>query len=242
MRDGAVMLSYEWDEGLPASLTRILISPEDEARLKAYQDLIVGLSESGGRGALPLERVLEALLVMAGQRAGDAAAENRAALLTLAFFVNGKGLGAILPAARTWPKPAPRNVTLAGRHEFAQHFSVSAALAATAGSPLSDAVGLFKEIDDSRGGSGFSFNDIAADRAGTRFAVLATGGRAGAGKAQKLASGLTAASIFPKVNDLPEFMPEAEFKRRFGGTEGAEYKRLMAEIERRIAALPPYRE
>ena len=34
---------------------------------------------------------------------------------------------------------------------------------------LSDVIGLYKEIEDSRGGSGFSFNDIAADRAGTRF-------------------------------------------------------------------------
>jgi len=37
------------------------------------------------------------------------------------------------------------------------------------GTPLADAVGLWKELADARrGGSGFSFNDIAADRAGTR--------------------------------------------------------------------------
>ena len=38
--------------------------------------------------------------------------------------------------------------------------------------------------------------------------------------------------------DLPEFMPEAEFKRRFGGTQGEPYRKMMKEIERRIAALP----
>jgi hypothetical protein len=36
-------------------------------------------------------------------------------------------------------------------------------------------------------------------------------------------------------------MPAAEFKRRFGGVDAPEYKKMMAEIERRIAALPFYR-
>jgi hypothetical protein len=45
----------------------------------------------------------------------------------------------------------------------------------------------------------------------------------------------------PATADLPEFMQEAEFKRRFGGIDGAEYKKMMAEIDRRIAALPLYR-
>jgi hypothetical protein len=36
-------------------------------------------------------------------------------------------------------------------------------------------------------------------------------------------------------------MPEAEFKRRFGGVNAIDYKKMMAEIDRRIAALPLYR-
>jgi len=47
--------------------------------------------------------------------------------------------------------------------------------------------------------------------------------------------------IMPAVRDLPEFMPEAEFKRRFGGIGAPAYKRMMDDIERRIAALPLYR-
>ena len=45
----------------------------------------------------------------------------------------------------------------------------------------------------------------------------------------------------PNTADLPEYMQEAEFKRVFGGVDGPEYKLMMAEIERRIAALPLYR-
>ena len=46
------------------------------------------------------------------------------------------------------------------RDDFPKHFIISAALAAHAGTPLSDAVGVYKEIADSRGGSGFSFGTL----------------------------------------------------------------------------------
>ena len=238
MRGGALLVEYEWSDRLPDAIKGVLVSSEDQIRLKAYQERIAQVASADGKGGLPMEQVLRALMRLASERGGDAVAENRAAIIALAFFVNGKGLGAVIPAARGWPKPAARNVTLAGRHDFAQHYSISAAIAASAGSPLADAVGLYKEVDDSQGGSGFSFNDIAADRAGVRFGELATISPAGAQKAQRAAAGrFTASDMFPEVKDLPEFMQEAEFKRRFGGVGGAEYKKMMVEIERRIAAL-----
>ena len=54
-----------------------------------------------------------------------------------------------------------------------RHLLISAARAAEGGGPLSDAIGVYKEVSDSRGGSGFSFNDLAADRAGTRLGLRA---------------------------------------------------------------------
>ena len=47
--------------------------------------------------------------------------------------------------------------------------------------------------------------------------------------------------MFPEVKDLPKFMQDTEFKRRYGGIGGAEYRKMMAEIERRIAALAVFR-
>lgn len=242
MRGGALSVEYEWSDRLPDAIKGMLLSNDDQARLKAYQGRIAQLSAAGGAAALPMEELLAALLRLAGERGGDAVAENRAALVTLAFFVNGKGLAALIPAARDWPRATPRNVTLAGRHDFAQHYSLSAAIAACTGSPLADAVGLYKEADDAQGGSGFSFNDIAADRAGVRLGELATAGVAGARRVQGAAAGrLGAAEILPEVRDLPEFMQEAEFRRRYGGIGGAEYKKMMAQIERRVAALSLFR-
>ena len=42
----------------------------------------------------------------------------------------------------------------------------------------------------------------------------------------------------PDVSDLPEFMQEAEFKRRYGGVGGAGYNKMMATIEARVASRP----
>jgi len=120
-----------------------------------------------------------------------------------------------------------------------KHFLVSAAIAAEAGSPLADAIGLYKEIDDSRGGSGFSFTDIAADRAGTRFGeITAQSGERARKLAQAAASGLREDNFMPAVSDLPEFLSAAEFERRYGGVDGPEYRRMMAEIKARIASRP----
>ena len=46
--------------------------------------------------------------------------------------------------------------------------------------------------------------------------------------------------LMPETRDLPEFMPEAEFTRRFGGIGAPAYTRMVADIEARIAALPLY--
>ena len=60
---------------------------------------------------------------------------------------------------------------LAGRRDLLQQFIVSAGLRVLAENGVPMAIGEFKELLDSRsGGSGFSFVDLAADRAGLRFA------------------------------------------------------------------------
>jgi hypothetical protein len=169
---------------------------------------------------------------------GEAVAENRAVILVLTFYVNQRDLNKIIPQSKTWPRVTLRTVTLNDRDDFPKHYLISAMLAAYAGTPLADAVGLFKEIEDSRGGSGFSFNDIAADRAGTRMGELAIGNEQRAKKIQMLMAAAKESDIMPVTTDLPEFMPEAEFKRRFGGTQGESYRQMMGEIEHRVAALP----
>lgn len=242
--EGRLDVTFEWSADLPDRLRTALLPRAEQERLRPYQERLAELTRGGDRAAaLSLADLASDLLRLAGERGGDdAAAENRAALFVLAVYASGKGLASAVPAASDWPRPATRKLTLGGRVDFAQHFAISAALAAGAGGPFADAVGVYKEIDDSRRGSGFSFADIAADRAGTRFGEMATASAASARKLQALArAGLREADVMVAARDLPESMPEAEFKRRFGGVDAPAYARMIAEIDGRIAALPAYR-
>lgn len=242
IRERAVAITYEWQENAFTSLRGVVIPSEDRERIAIYQELLVSITEKYGRRSISLVDLLVPLFQLTRERGpyGDAAGENRAAILVLAFYVSGESLGRIVPELKSRRAPVQHQVLLGQRDDFAKHFMVSAAFAASAGSPLADALGLYKEIADSRGGSGFSFNDIAADRAGVRFGESAANS-ASAGKLQtKVGAGIVETDFMPDTADLPEYMAEAEFKRRFGGVNGAAYKRMMAEIERRVAALPLY--
>jgi len=244
-RDGFLTVDFEWNEAAPEQLKAALIGRSQQERWQLYNARLVALADAPDIGrVVSLERLLGPLLQLAAERGagGDAVQEYRSALVVLAFYVNGKGLAALVPQARTWPTPRRHVVTLAGRPDLTQHFTISAVLAATAGSPLSDVVGLYKELDDARNGSGFSFNDLAADRAGTRLGAMAVGAAAGRERLrQAVAAGLRESDLMPEVRDLPEFMPQAEFVRRFGGVGKPPYQAMVARIEQRLDALPLYR-
>jgi uncharacterized protein YfiM (DUF2279 family) len=168
--------------------------------------------------------------------------EHRAALVAIAFYVTRWPIDLLLPEARTWPRPTPRPVTLGGRRDHAQHFIVSAVMAATAGSPLADAIGLYKEIRDSQSASGFSFSDIAANRAGQRFGTAAAGSATSAASlADRLRAPLADRDIMPATTDLPDGLTDQEFARRYGTTRSGAFAQLVQDIDRRVSALELYR-
>jgi hypothetical protein len=234
---------YAWDPQARQRMLATLVPPEDQQRLRGYHERLVAFTSDRPPAApIALSTLLPPLFALARERtqAGhDPAAENRAALLLLTLFASGRPLENIVPAAREWPPAPPLRVTLADRDDFALHFLISATIAIDGTSPLSRAAGVYKEMADAHGGSGFSFNDLAADRAGTRLGEAAlTRPQA---LQERLAAPLDDAALMPPWRDLPEFLTEAEFGRRFGGVGAPEYERLLAEIDRRIAALPLWR-
>jgi hypothetical protein len=104
---------------------------------------------------------------------------------------------------------------------------------------LAQSIGLKKELADARSGSGFSFNDMAANLAGARFGAMAL--QAPAELQARVAPGVGDDDLMPAWVDLPQFMPEAEFVRRYGGVGAPRYQAMMAEIERRVGALRLFR-
>jgi len=234
----AMLVIYTWDNMLPRQLGASMVGDADVQRLLPYQALLAQESRAFGRGPVSLAVLLHPMVRLAQTRSGehDAAAENRAALLVLTFHVLGERLSRVVPQAAAWPRPMWQRVTLAGRTDLAKHFMVSAAIAAYADTALADAIGLYKEVEDSRGGSGFSFDDLAADRAGTSFGEAAVT-RAPALHA-RLQSGVQEKDVLPPVADLPGGLSEQEFVARFGGIGAPAYREMVEEIDRRIALLP----
>jgi len=238
----AVVISYRWQVGATDRVRDMLMPPDDLARLEAANaDLARVLASQRGGGALSLAILLPPLLTSAARRAsvGDLVAEQRAVLATLALYVNGQRMSRWAQQASDWPQPPFRPVTLGGRPDLAKHFLVSAVVAAQAGSPLADAVGRTKEVDDARRGTGFSFADLAADRAGTLLGELASASPQAL--ADAAAVGLAESDIMPSVADLPEQMNTEQFQARFGGIGAPAYAAMMRTIEQRLARLPLYR-
>ncbi len=236
---GELRFAYRWPADAVERVRTLIVSPETGERLRVFNDRLVKATGEFRRGAsVPLLELMKPLFELAENRSGDGdpAANNRAAILILSTYVNGTSVGSIVPEASNWPRPTRVTVTLHGRNDFAQHYLTSAGLTAMGSGALSDAVGLFKEVDDSRGGSGFSFTDLAADRAGTRFAELATASGESARTVQlRIDQAQRETDIMPNVHDLPEGMSESKFKQRYGGIDSPAYRRVSQDIERRIA-------
>lgn len=235
-----VDIVYAWGPEAPARVIASLLPEREHERLRIYAAHLATLAAAAPDDApQPLSAVLPPMFELARQRSAagqDAALENRAALMALGMVANGVSLGTLLPERRAELAARPLRLTLAGRRDFTQHLLVSATLAAESGTPLADLIGLYKELSDARAGSGFSFNDVAANRAGTRLGELAVG--APEQLQQRLSALGSEVELMPDVSDLPEFMGQTELRRRFGAPGSPAFQRMMDDIEGRLDATP----
>jgi hypothetical protein len=128
--------------------------------------------------------------------------------------------------------------TVHGRHDLAQHFFVSGYLVATLGSEGAHAAGIAKELADAHGKSGFSFADIAADRAGVQFAERVLNKRL---DLQWIAQRFVVSDFVPEINGLPEGLTAVQVASQYGTAKDPRFQRQMQEIDHRVLLLPPYR-
>ncbi len=100
----------------------------------------------------------------------------------------------------------------------------SVALQLFGNSKASDAIGELKEfLDSNPGGSGFSFADLMADRAGTRFARLATESEASGTALYKtpLPTALTENDFMPQIQGIPEGISADLFNENYRDVDSA---------------------
>ena len=105
---------------------------------------------------------------------------------------------------------------------------------------MADAIGVAKELDDSRGGTGFSFADLLADRSGVVLVERATGAKAFQVQQKMAAQGLAELDYMPSITLLPEGLMELEFKSSYKDLDSASYTLVEGEIERHIGSLSVY--
>ena len=129
--------------------------------------------------------------------------------------------------------------TMRGRRDLAQHFFVSCTLVQLVGPRAAEAAGLLKEVLDSRRGSGFSFVDLTADLSGVAMASAVLDGRT---PLASLAGAFTVADYLPERGTAKEGLSWQSFLQAFGSADDERFRREVAAIRRRIAALPAYTE
>ena len=209
--------------------TNHIFNPESH---EIYQQKILEILEKHNpKSRLSLTELLKPVFELAMQRATleTAQEENRSAILALNDYVNTE-------------KNSGKMAFLFKRTDLAQHFIGAAVLSASMNRRVANALGEAKELSDSQaGGSGFSFVDLAADKAGSRFGELVVSTPENARRIQKEITQIKDYyDLMPDPRNLPEHMSANEFKRRFESTQSPNYLAFAAQIDKRISQMPLY--
>ena len=224
--------------------TSTSISDDLAEDARATGEYLLANADAVPRGDEGFAKLLELVFMFAADNSHgtDAVHPNKAAILALGVILGEERVARVakrpINIKRIKEFDALRNrITLVGRNDLARHFWVSAALAILSDEKRSMTVGIAKEMmDATEGGSGFSFDDLAADRAGTLLAVVATKNELNARNLQtRIGQGVVIADFFPGIEGLPSGLSRDEFQSQYGGLGGKVTLRLAEEIEYRLA-------
>lgn len=252
------------DDPAAQSLSRRVVGPVVTARLRGATQAIgparftlaltaeaIENAKRAGDAKLSGDRWTSRLVRVAAAAAGPETDEGarRTLLVALGFALNDTDALVLHPRTRKLAErvdpPASRRKrraaigrpTTRGRADTTKHFFVSAALTAASTSAEAEAWGLAKEAIDAMGKSGYSFADLAANRAGIRFAERVL---AGAAPTAWLAERFSVNDFTPDLAGLPEGLSASEVVDRYGGVGDPRFEALRKEIDARIDRLPPY--
>ncbi len=221
-------------------ITHNIESPE----LNIYQIKIYEVvSNHNPAWRLSLADLLKPTFQLALERSSieTAIKENKLAIMAVNNYVNHKEPKAFITRSVSKQTYKYYPTFLYKRTDLAQHFISSAAITASLNREIAKVMGEEKELSDANGGSGFSFVDLTADKAGSRFGELATSTPENARKAQKMMAEIKDYSDFmPEPRDLPEHMNDAEFKLRYESIDSPVYREISKEIDTRISNIPLY--
>lgn len=202
--------------------------------IEVYLNVLYKTDFTGKSLLLPIQQLAQLASVRSLQH--DPALENAAMIWALAIRFGSQRFARL---ANVTDSTTKLGVRIREREDLALHFLYSAILAQVGNENLSFNIGELKEVLDSgAGGSGFSFVDLMADKAGIAFAQKLTRSDADAVSAQQvLANARSERAFFPFSHDLPEGFSQSQFARVFTSIDDKTYTSLAAVIDTRIAAV-----
>ena len=242
LRDKTLQLQYYWTPELARKARATFLRKPSRVR-GIYRAELRRLLQNRPAHTFSLTAVLTPLFQLARTRSreGDPVAENRALLSMLGYWATGRRTLATDLLGRDAGPPLRFRATLHRRRDLAQHFLISAAIAANTDNTLANIAGTLKEISDADRGSGFSFVDLTADRAGVRLAEIATGSKSSARHIQRqLAAGIAEKDILPDTRTLAEGIDLEQFRRHYGDLDSPVYRDAIERIDCRIALCRVY--
>lgn len=243
IREKRLMVVLNWNREVLSELRGLVTDRSDAERIRAYLgQLALILEKDPENRYVKLGKLTAPLFELARSRSRanqSPIEENRALILVLSAYANGKDLNELAETQIELPR---RNVLLNRRIDTARHFLAAALLSMSGQSTLVEMIGLAKELQDTHDGSGFSFIDLAADEAGAAFGKASISGKDRARRMQEVLKGNEDESqLIPTLKDLPESMHAQEFEDKFHKVGSLEYEAVRNEIKKRIRGLAIYR-
>ena len=243
-----ISIVYQWDRRFSQHAQQVgknlLITKNEQNLIAIYYRQLSKNPHILFRKKASLHKIIQPLFSFTKTRVGkgnDPVNENRAAILTLGIFASGIRINHLIKLKKNqhFRHLHYGRITLSGRGDLMRHFLISAALTVTTNKTLAEAIGLSKELNDANEGSGFSFADLLADKAGVAFANMATNvDTANLFLTRIAAQSLSSSSFMPPHGDLPESITGLEFKRIYIDINTKKYQYIEDEISRRVNQLP----
>ncbi len=217
-----------------------------KSRIAHYLTVLDNLyiSQSQVTKSVPLVTYLQAVFAetLLQSQFTSATVENEAAILALAIYAGSYRFSALTGDLSAYinkiPQPKYRPV-LKGRQDLSLHFVFSAAIKLMSQKGISIAVGEFKELmDRGKGGSGYSFVDLAADLAGAHFAELAVQEESAVHLQTVMSLATSENAFMVSIEGLDEGLNKTQFEAQYTEVDSPEYLEIVDKINKRISQLP----
>ncbi len=248
LQNKQLYIRYIADQDTINQVRSLLAYPANGKILLIYQRKLAEIIAKHDKNwLLSLADLLKPLFQIAYQRStvDNAIEENRHVIFVVSAYVNKQEWQNFLSQDLPGLSPPPLPVYIYKRTDLAQHFIASATLTSLGSSYLANLMGIKKEIKDAdidKGGSGFSFIDLAADRAGMYFGKMATSSPDNARTMQRVMSNIKDYTAFmPDVRDLPEQIDRKSLVKQYPSVDSAAAQEILQRIDLRIKASPIYK-